>query len=200
MIEAGLGRERECRAHVTQALELSERFGTDSLMTYAHAALAFLELGRGHPQQAIGHLERVVALVAEHGVVEPGVVEWAPEMVAAYAQAGRTNEAEKVLADFEVLAERTERVSALAAAARCRGLMESSGSFEKHFEAAFQLLQRIERPFERARTELELGRRLRRERRAVDAREPLRHALGSFESLGARPWAEKAPNTWSLVP
>jgi DNA-binding CsgD family transcriptional regulator len=192
MIEAGLGREPECRAHAAEAWDLAERFGADSVLTYAHAALAFLELGLSRPQEAIEHLEKVASLIHEHGVAEPGVVEWAPNLIAANVWVGRIDDAQEVLSDFEAMADRTGRVSALAAAAGCRGLLAPSRSFERHFDDAFRLLDGLDRPFERARTELQLGQRLRRERRPAEAREPLRRALGTFESLGARPWAERA--------
>jgi hypothetical protein len=45
--------------------------------------------------------------------------------------------------------------------------------------------------FEQARTLLCSGEAMRRNRRAVDAREPLREALVLFESLGARPWVAR---------
>ena len=47
-------------------------------------------------------------------------------------------------------------------------------------------------PFERARTDLCYGERLRRARRRVDAREHLQAALATFERFRARPWAERA--------
>ena len=47
-------------------------------------------------------------------------------------------------------------------------------------------------PFERARTELCWGERLRRDGRRVDARRHLHDALERFEALGAEPWAAKA--------
>jgi DNA-binding NarL/FixJ family response regulator len=46
--------------------------------------------------------------------------------------------------------------------------------------------------FERARTELLFGERLRRARRRVEARRQLRSALRTFERLGAAPWANRA--------
>ncbi len=46
--------------------------------------------------------------------------------------------------------------------------------------------------FERARTQLAYGARLRRGRRRVDARAVLRPALDTFVRLGAEPWADAA--------
>src|SRR4029453_15158043 len=47
-------------------------------------------------------------------------------------------------------------------------------------------------PYERARTQLAYGERLRREKRKTDARVHLRDALDAFEGLGIAPWAERA--------
>ncbi len=47
-------------------------------------------------------------------------------------------------------------------------------------------------PFERARTELCFGERLRRTRRRAEARTHLVSALATFERLGAAPWVERA--------
>ena len=47
-------------------------------------------------------------------------------------------------------------------------------------------------PFERARTELAWGERLRRSGRRTEARERLNRALRIFDRLGAAPWAERA--------
>ena len=47
-------------------------------------------------------------------------------------------------------------------------------------------------PFERARTQLCFGERLRRARRRAEARTQLRAAVAQFDLLGARPWAERA--------
>jgi DNA-binding CsgD family transcriptional regulator len=60
------------------------------------------------------------------------------------------------------------------------------------FEAALALHASLPMPFERARTLLVLGERLRRARQRAEARAPLQEALDAFERLGARPWAERA--------
>jgi len=90
------------------------------------------------------------------------------------------------------VARQTQRSWALAGAARCRGLLATEEQFEADFQRALELHEQTPTPFERARTELCLGERLRRARQRVDAREPLRSALETFERLGAAPWAERA--------
>ena len=85
---------------------------------------------------------------------------------------------------------------AIAAAYRCRGLIESAGGQP---EAALVQLDRalaihadVERPFDRARTLLALGAVQRRaKQRARRARRSSR-ALAVFEELGAALWAERA--------
>jgi len=47
-------------------------------------------------------------------------------------------------------------------------------------------------PFQRARLQLAYGIWLRRQRRPVDSRPPLRSARATFEVLGAVPWEERA--------
>jgi tetratricopeptide (TPR) repeat protein len=47
-------------------------------------------------------------------------------------------------------------------------------------------------PFDRARLQLAYGGWLRRQRRPADARPVLRAAAGTFDALGAKPWADRA--------
>ena len=68
--------------------------------------------------------------------------------------------------------------------------MLAATAFEPFFEDALRLLAPF--PWEHARAELRLGERLRRARRPLEARRPLRSALAAFEELGALPWAERA--------
>ncbi len=95
-------------------------------------------------------------------------------------------------ASFEARAAAVGRVSALAAAARCAGILDAEGLWEDAFEDALALHAQVPTPFERARTELCYGERLRRARRRADARARLRSALEVFDELGARPWSERA--------
>jgi DNA-binding CsgD family transcriptional regulator len=77
--------------------------------------------------------------------------------------------------------------------ARCRAMLTPGlDDAEALFHAALDLHSGGVAPFERARTQLAYGERLRRERRRSDARVELRDAVGTFEGIGAVLWAERA--------
>jgi len=78
--------------------------------------------------------------------------------------------------------------------ARCHGMLaddadEAGGLFSEALEhhGADEIPA-----FERARTQLAYGERLRRDRRKLEARTQLRAALDGFEALGAELWAQRA--------
>ncbi len=177
---------------MAQALETAESLDIGSIPTYGLSVLGLLELGLGRPERALVHLEPTAELVERQSLRDPSVVEWAPDLVMAYSRLGRTAEAETTLEEFEGQAKRTGRTWALAAAARCRGLLADDDGFEQHFEVALSWHARTPTPFPRALSELCLGERLRRSRRPTDARAPLRSALETFDRLGAEPWSAQA--------
>jgi DNA-binding CsgD family transcriptional regulator len=191
-VEAGRGAEQDCRDHVMRALEIATSLDIESIHTYGHSALGFLELAFGRLEPALVHLEQTARLVAGQGVREPAVVQWASDLVMTYVRAGRLAEAEVALEEFEGQAKRMGRTWALAAAGRCRGLLAPDDGFEACFEEALAWHRHTPTPFPRALTELCLGERLRRAKRPTDARVPLRSALETFERLGADPWSAQA--------
>jgi DNA-binding CsgD family transcriptional regulator len=190
--EAVLGNTDDCRAHTLRALELAEQVGAGAIRTYAASVLGLLDLGLGRPDQALLSLSALPEMTIAQGLEEPGTVQWAPDLIESYAQLGKYAEARAALATFTRQAERTSRTWALAAAARCRGLLASGGQIEREFEEALRWHDRTPTPFERARTELSYGERLRRVGLRRKARERLRAALSTFERLGSTPWAERA--------
>lgn len=158
----------------------------------ARAAIGLLELQLGHPDQAVADLERVVRACRSLGIVDPGYVQAAPELIEALIRSGQDSWAEDELSRLEHDARTTNRVWAMAAAARCRGLMASDSDVDRTFADALAWHAKAGRPVEQARTELAYGERLRRAGRRVDAREQLRKALGTFERTGARLFADRA--------
>jgi DNA-binding CsgD family transcriptional regulator len=154
-------------------------------------ALGDLELGAGRTHDALEQLERVQSRLGELGITDVDISP-AAELVDSYLRTGRRDDAR---AAAESLAERAQAKGqpwSLARAARCRGLLAGEEDFEAHFAEALALHARTPDVFETACTQLAFGARLRRARRRVRAREQLRSALATFESLGARPMADLA--------
>jgi DNA-binding CsgD family transcriptional regulator len=189
-IVAAQGREDDCREHARRALELGHT-RLAAAVAYATHALGLLELGLGRSDLAVSQLEALAERLGEHGVREPGVILWTPDLIEAYARTGRAEQADQLLTTFEAAAQDAERSWALAASRRCRGILAET-DFETPFNEALEFHRQTPTPFERARTELCLGERLRRARRRSESRVPLRAALETFELLGAGPWAQRA--------
>jgi DNA-binding CsgD family transcriptional regulator len=192
IVEAAQGREEACRAHAHEALELVEAAGIGSLAVYLSSTLGFLELGLGHASAAVERLEQCARTAAAAGLAHPNVVRYEADLVEALLAAGREQDA---LEAADLLERRAERVSSswgLAMATRCRGLLAEAHDFDDVFRAALVLHESVPSAFERARTELCYGERLRRARRRTEAREHLTRAFAVFERLSAVPWATRA--------
>ncbi|WP_053226859.1 AAA family ATPase [Solirubrobacter soli] len=202
LVEASLGHEADCRKHAERGLALASG-ETDTV--HLHAALGLLELGLGRIPEAIEALENGHRQMLRRGL-SSSVVLLRGDLVEAYIRAGRREEAEVVLAHLESPATNgagdprggeAPRVAggsrwARAVAARSRALLAPDEDVRALFDHALSLLEGLPMPFERARTQLALGERLRRAKQRAEAREPLTAALDAFERLGARPWAERA--------
>jgi DNA-binding CsgD family transcriptional regulator len=189
-LEAALGRGAEAAAHAEAAVALSSARGTASVTTYARAALGLLALGERRLDDAVAHLAPLVDTVEEAGLRQPAAVPWQPDLVAALVGLGRVAEARRALGALAEQAGRTRSTWARAVTARGRGLIDPD--FDRHFREALALHALTPTPFERARTELRYGERLREARRRPEARAHLESALRAFERLGAAPWASQA--------
>lgn len=191
-IEAGLGHAQECRDHSTSARDRAAKFSLNAISLYAGTAVGALELGLGQPVRSIEHLAPAQQLSRDLGCAEPGVLWSGANLVEAYQRAGRPSDARRELAALEHEAQVTGRIWAIATSARCRGILADGDGFEEHFTQALELHDGLEAPFERARTELCFGARLRSARRGPAARLHLRSALETFDRLDAAPWALQA--------
>ena len=109
---------------------------------------------------------------------------------------GEIPEARRLLVDLQDRARRIDSPWANASAARCEGLiLATEGDLDAALAAhayAVSVCEGLPQPFDLARTLLARGIVQRRARRRREARETLQRALGSFDELGARLWAERA--------
>ncbi len=179
------GDEERCLAAVERAAGVT---GDPTGVTDA-AALALLDLGLGRHEQALRRLEDARRTGA------PAAVALLPatgDLVEAAVRAGVPERAAAPLAAFTAWAEAGRQPWALAVAHRCAALTGPDEAAEERFLVALDRHREGGRPFEEARTELLYGEWLRRARRRTEARPRLRNAVGTFERLGAVPWAERA--------
>ena len=117
-----------------------------------------------------------------------------PDAVEALTELGRPDEAEPRVDALELNGRRLDRPWMLAVGARCRATVLAArcdvGAAVRTAGCALTQHDRLAMPFERARTQLLLGRLIRRER--SDATAALRDALAIFEQLGTPLWADRA--------
>ncbi len=191
-VHAWRGQEDACVASARTALSAGLGLGDRYQEGVAHQALALLALGRGRPEDAIVELEPLARMWAASSVVEPSIVPFVPDLIEAYASTGSTEEAAAWLERFRTVSDAAERVWALAACARCEGILAAGDAFDDPFRRAIELLEPSPLVLERARTRLAYGERLRRQGRRRDARMQLRPAHEQFAIVGATPWAERA--------
>ena len=197
--EARLGREADARRHAEEALGLARVMNADVMEVYPRLALAWNELGLGRVEPAVDQLVQCDAMLDRLGLTDPGFVPVRPLLIEALTRAGETEEAGRLLAEWEQRVRDTGRVKGDAFVAHSRGLLASDGEYETWFARALELHGRGEDPFSRARTLLALGVRRRRSRRRAAAREPLAEALSLFERLGAATWATQARRELELA-
>ena len=190
-IEAARGLEADCRAHMTQMIGVSPHART-VVGAYGARIGGLLSLGYGRNQEAIKYLEPLARALRSDIVAAPFLFQEMPDLIEAYVHSGRRTDGEAALETFKDQIREAPGSWVRAAAERCRGLLEDD--FQPAFIAALELHDRTTMPFERARTELCYGERLRRAKQRGEARTHLHSALEVFETIGADPWAERARN------
>lgn len=176
-----------------EAAEIAARLSDKLIGGEVRLARGEAALAGGRATDAIEILRPLHEMAENNGIGEPGVLPYAPDLIEALTRAGHAAEAMDLLDAFERSAEALDRRWALAAAARCRGLLADAGEVAATFERSLSVGDDAGwSPFQRARTLLLYGERLRRGRRRIDARIPLREATAIFDGLGARAWSERA--------
>lgn len=194
LIAVHQGKLSEARAMAHEALATAEYdrlFGARNQWVLGIAASR-----TGQLESALDCLERARDIFAELGVVEPGMLLFAPDLIEAYVTAGRLDEADEFSAAFERQGAVLGRPRACAIGARGRGLVLAAKGELDAAQAAFNDALGVDAtwrvPLERGRTLLALGAVERRARHLKQARATLGQALDLFDALGAEPFAEDA--------
>ena len=190
-LDALEGREAECRAHAEEAGALCVEYGMGMYQAWSMIALGQLELGLGRPEIALRHFLECAAFLETIAIDDPDLSP-APDIVDALVHLGRLDEAKVINDKYGRRAIAKGQPFALARAARGRALLATQSGHAEEYETALRHHERTPDLFERARTHLYYGERLRRTRQRVNARRQLRAALKAFDQLGASPWSERA--------
>ncbi len=189
-LDSAAGNEEPCRAAAAAAISIANARGLGLHRERAERALGRLELVLGRSAEAIERLEGVQRRLDGARIREQNVTPlW--DLVEAYARAGAADLARGALARGEETMP-PALPSEGAVIERCRGIVAAEDGYEPAFEKALALHEIELFPFERARTQLDFGERLRRSGQKKRAREHLYRALATFEALGAAAWARRA--------
>jgi DNA-binding CsgD family transcriptional regulator len=181
-----------------QALAQSESQGDVVFATISRTTLGFLDLSLSDHRAAVEWLWPVAERFRSSPTVDPGLphIIRIPDAVEALVGAGRSEDAEALLAAWELAGERDGRPRVRATAARGRALLAAErGELDSALVHAVEALEHhreLAVPFERARTLIVLGSLQRRLRQKAAARASLGEALASLEAMGAALWAERA--------
>jgi DNA-binding CsgD family transcriptional regulator/tetratricopeptide (TPR) repeat protein len=160
------------------------------LLAPAHLARSAAALGEGRYEQALRHLWPVFN---EADPVFHRFVRWPAvlDFVEAAGRSGHLERAEGVMADLEAIAARSGPPLLLVLLACARPLLADDKDAQALFEVALGQ-DRSAYLYPRARTLFSFGSWLRRRRREVESRAPLREAIELFDVLGATRWSDRA--------
>ena len=210
LVQAALAGER---GDVERADAFANRAEAELLPVGAQAMLALVQFSRG--RGAVAHQRYADGFDALRRPLDPSDIAYHPfvgtwgiaDLIEAAAQLGKTDEAERYLAELEALAARTSGPFLRAALAYVKPLVAPDDEAEELFQAALAT-ELVNWPCYRARTLLGYGRWLRRQRRVAESRAPLRAARESADALAFDGLAESArqelrasgETSWSRAP
>ena len=196
-LAAFAGREDAARQAAKRALSASRRSGATTLLVWPISILGFLELSLHNHDAAAAVFDPALAVLdtmpnSTEIITAPFVADAAEVLI----ELGRTERADALVERLHRNGKRLGRHWLLAVSARCRGMLHAArGDLTAATECAEEALEahdRLPMPFERARTELLLGKLQRRRRHREAATEALRSSLAVFDDYGSPLWAARA--------
>jgi DNA-binding CsgD family transcriptional regulator len=191
-IMATMGREAPARELIRRAEKHLE------FVEVAATAIGRLELSLGRPDQVIRPLAQALEQSSRRGISDTFMLSFVPDLIEAYVELERIDDARAALAPYERAMERTRRPWSRAMVERCHGLLADDAEFDAHFRAAIEL-HADEAPYDAAHTRFAYGRRLAHADRPDEAVAVLGDALERFASIGAKLWAARTQRELELL-
>lgn len=191
-LEARLGLAADSAAHLAEAASLCEKHQMHLFGAWCLFGRGDLAGGTGSIEQALAQFDALETFLAASGVrdvdLAPG-----PERVDILLRRGRIEQARMVANDYHERAAAKGQPWALARAERSMALCAADDDESaRRFAVALDWHAATLDTYERGRTLLAQGSRLRRSRQRVAARLSLGQALEIFDGLGAAPAAAQA--------
>ena len=190
--DAAAGRAEACRERAALAVRGASATGAGVVLVWAGHAMGLLEVGFGRWAAAARQLDRVAALTESLGRHLPGAVWWQGDHIEALVRAGRRYDATVALDRLDRERSVGEQRWPACAAARGRAMLAPDLDVAlEEFTRSIEFAAALPAPFEVARSRLNRGERLIEADSSAAATEDLRHALESFERLGATAFANR---------
>jgi DNA-binding CsgD family transcriptional regulator len=204
LVHAHAGEDEEARRLCDEARDPVRESGNLLPVLWLAGTTALVELSVGDPAAAWRACEPLAQALERDGIGEPVPSFWLPDGLEALIALGQTARADALVTQLEAAAQRLDRAWALATAGRCRGLLllgeGDAAAALPVLEGALAIHDRIDLPFDRARTLLTRGVVERRVGRRKAARESMMQARHAFSGMGARLWERRAQEELGRIP
>jgi DNA-binding CsgD family transcriptional regulator len=160
------------------------------VLATAQRARALAALGEGRYGDAFGDLRRMFD--PADPTYQPALRCYVlPELADAALRCDRTDELRRLLAELEEFAPSTPSPALHIGLRYVRAVLAPGDHAEELFQAALGA-DLTGWPLDRGRVQLAFGEWLRRQRRVIEARAPLRAARDTFDALGVILWGDRA--------
>ncbi|MGA2454709.1 MAG: AAA family ATPase [Solirubrobacteraceae bacterium] len=191
LIAAARGNYAEADAEAEAMVQWAAPRRAELIECYAAQVRTLAALSRGDFEHAY-ETASTISPAGELAAYRPYALLVHFKLIEAAVRTGRRDEAKAHLAAIRQarIARLSSRLALLASASSA--LLAADDEAAGRFEQALALPEASAWRFDFARVQLLYGERLRRTRRAAEARAPLRAALETFEGLGAEPWTHRA--------
>ena len=196
LLQVCRGRLAEGRRDAARSMRAGAELGMSVVPRMCAHALGVAALSQGDAAGAHQQLGPLVRPAEWESGLEPALWRFLPDEIEALVRLGQLDAAQAILEPYESWSARLDRGFAVAAAARCRGLLLAGhgdlAGAEAVLDHAISLSGAVPQPFEAARTLLTAGEVHRRARHKRLAKTRISEALALFERLGAPTWAARS--------